>query len=320
MKEIKLQKLGFSLTPQMFDMNVDSSALYATNATELYRKALIGENSSRSLFSQIYGVKDRVKLGLVEFDNVVKPGACDWDPSDSDISQKTFEVCAIMMGTSFCISDLEISFISDQIGKGSMDFKEPSAFMSFFYETLSNVVSEELEYLTWRGDSGTYSGQYLSACDGLETILEADNTVLGPTAASPVTSTNVISKLIHARNTIPTAVKNKSDFAYMVSVNVYEALLDAVSDNKNSGLYYVEGIELKFQGVPVIKLDGASNDVIVAGQKSNFLFITDLLADVNGWNVVDFMKTTLNRRIGVRTDAKIKFDYKKGDEIYFHKP
>jgi hypothetical protein len=325
-KKIELKKLGFSLSPENFDMNVDSSALYATNAVEMYRKAMIGENSSRSLFTQIYGIKDRVKLGTVDFSNVIKPGACDFDPSDSDISQKTYEVCPIMIGTSFCVEDLEVSFMSDQIGKGSKDFKEPTAFVNFMYETLALEVDQELEILTWQGNTGLTSS-YLMACDGLEYLLGATSSgglgtagILHPTTASAVTSANVIAKLVEARNAIPKAVKSKSDFAYLVSVNVYEALMDATSANMQTGFYYVDKIDLKFQGTQVVKLDGASDNVIVAVQLSNLLNISDLASDTQGFNVVDFMKTILNRRIGVRTDAKVKFDYKVANEIYFHKP
>jgi hypothetical protein len=320
-KEIKLQKLGFSLKPEMFDLNVDPSALYATNATELYRRAMIGENSSRSLFKQIYGIKDRVKLGKVDFQSVIKPGACDFDPSDSDISQETFEVCPIMIGTAFCVEDLEISFVSDQIGRGSKDFSEPAAFMSFFYETLSSVVDEELEILTWQGDT-TATGSYLEACDGLEKILGATGSgALLPATASAVTITNVVDKLIEARNALPTAVKSKGDFVYMVSTNVMESFMDAISDNQASGQYFLGSLgELNFQGKKMVEIQGASDDVIVAGQLSNFLFIADLLVDTQGWNVVDFMKTILKRQIGVRTDAKVKFDVLRKNEVYFHKP
>jgi hypothetical protein len=320
-KKLELKKLGFALTEQMFDMNVDPSALYETNAIEMYRRAMIGEDSSRSKFKQIYGIKDRVKLGTVDFQNVVKPGACDFDPTDSDISQRTFEVCPIMIGTSFCIEDLETTFVSDQIGRGSKDFSEPTAFMNYFYETLQKVVDEELEILTWQGDTGLTSS-YLQACDGLEVIL--GNTASGtlyPATASAVTISNVVDKLIEARTAVPKGVKNKPDFVYMVSTNVWEAYQDAISDNQASGQYFLGSqAPLNFQGTPIVKVDGASDDVIVAGQTSNFLYITDLLADTQGFNVVDFMKTALNRRIGVRTDAKVSWDVVRYDEVFFHKP
>lgn len=321
-REIKLNRLDFTVKEEMFALNVDSSALYQTNAVEMYRAAMIGENSVRGRFKQILGVKDRVKLGTAVFGTVIKPGACAYDPSDSTISQKTFEVCPIMIGTDVCIDSLETSFVSDQIARGSAAFSEPQPFMNYFYDTLAATVSEQLAILSFQGDSSLIGDTYLKACDGLETVLAASTGVTKPvvSARTAVTSANVIAKMTAARNASSKGVKAKSDFAYIVSTNVYEALMDAVSDNKNSGLYYVEGIDLRFQGVPVIKADEASDNVIIATYLSNLLNISDLESDVTGFNVVDFMKTTLDRKIGVRTDAKVKFDFLVAGDIYFHKP
>lgn len=321
-KELKLKNLDFAISEEMFALNLDSSALYATNAIESYRAAMIGENSVRSRFRQVARIKDRVKMATNTFGNLIKPGACAFDPTDATASQKTFEVCPIMVGTSICVDTLEISYASDQITAGSNSFSEPQPFMQFFYETLGANVSEQLSLLSFQGDSSLTGDTYLKACDGLETKLAASTGVTKPvvSARTAVTSANVIAKLTAARNGSKKAVKNKSDFAYIVATNVWEALMDAVSDNKNSGLYYIEGYDLKFQGVPVIKADEASDNVIIATYLSNLLNITDLDSDITGYNVVDFMKTTLDRKIGVRTDAKVCFDFLVAEDIYFHKP
>jgi len=318
-KKIQLKKLNFDLTEQMF-LNVDPSALYETNATEMYRRAMIGENSTRSNFRPILGVKDRVKLAQVDFQNVIKPGTCDFDPMSGDISQKSFEVCPITIQTSICLDSLETAFMSDSIARGSKETNLPQAFMNYFYETLAASVAEELEILSLQGDSGLTASTFLNACDGLEIVLGDSQLVLTPMTASAVTMTNVVDKLIEARNAIPVGVKGKSDFVYMVSVNCYEAFADAVSDNQASGQYFVGGLQLNFQGVPIVKMEGASDDVIIAGQTSNFLNITDLELDTQGFNVVDFMKTTLARKIGVRTDAKVAWGVLRDQEVYFHKP
>lgn len=321
-KELKLNTLKFSLIEGMFAMNVDSTADYATNATEYFRKAMIGENSSRAMFRQVLGVKDRIKLGTAEFVSVVKAGDCEFNPSDSTIKQETFTVCPIMIGTSVCIDSLENSFVSDQISKGSANFTEP-AFMSYFYETLSKNVAQELEYLTWRGNTTggtTGATAYLTVCDGLEKTLKNSSLTKKPASAGTVTSVNVIAKMKEARDAVGTAVRAQADFAYFVSQNVYDALMDSIDDNKKSGLYYVEEVVLKFQGTEVVLAAGMSDNVIVAGAKSNFLNLSDLAADVNGFNVVDFMRTTLARKIGVRTDAKIGWDVVVKEEVFIHKP
>ena len=142
--------LPFELSVQDFNkgakvelsMNVDSSGLYQTNANEYFINAMIGENSSRSKFRQVLGVKDRIKLGTAVFNSLIKAGDEDFDPSGSDVSQVTFEVTPLMVGTSVNIRDLEIAFISDQLAKGSRDFSDQFAFMSFFYSTLSKNNSK----------------------------------------------------------------------------------------------------------------------------------------------------------------------------------
>ena len=173
--------------------------------------------------------------------------------------------------------------------------------------------------LTWQGVFGT------NGVDGLEVLMAANGDVVKPTAgnggvASAVTDANVVDKLKQARNNLPKAVKNRADFVYIVSTNVYEALADAVSENKASGLYYLEGERLTFQGVEVYKEDGASDDMICATYWYNLVNIQDLMDEELGFNVVDFSKTTLDREIGVRVDFKFQPDFTNAEEVYFHLP
>ena len=303
-------------------MTVDSSADYATNAKEYYRKALIGENRSRSNFAPLLGVKDRVKLGGVDTSSLtIKAGDCDFNPDDTTINQKEYEVKPLMFGTSFCIAKLEQSFVSDQIKRGSNNFSDQFEFMNFFYSEVSRWLDSLMEKITWTGTVAA------NGVDGLETLLAADGSVLVPTSgnggvASAVTDANVIDKLKQARNVVSGtnegAVRDMEDFVYIVSRNVYDALADAVSENKASGLYYIEGETLAFQGDEIYMASGASDDTIVATYWSNLLNIQDLLEEQNSFNVVDFMKTQLNRRIGVRVDFKFQPSYINSDEIYAH--
>lgn len=325
---IKLEMLPMEFTKNDFNlgnktelsMTVDSTGLYTTNAQEYFRKAMIGENSTRSKFGrQVLGVKDRVKLGTVLFDSLIKGGACNFDPSGSEVSQKTFEVTPLMAGTSVCIKQLEIAFMSDQLIKGSRNFTDKMAFMNFFYETLAKSLQEEMEILTMQGDTAGATGTYLDELDGLEKQLANDTDVLTPAGvAVAITKNNVVDALIEARDTLPKAVVNRGDFVYIVSANVYFAYLDAISENKASGQYYSDQMVPNFQGKEIFKSDGASDNVIIASYWDNFANIQDLITDETGFEIVDFYKTTLDRKIGVRTDFKFVPGYINGEEIYFY--
>ena len=294
-------------------MTVDSSADYATNAKEYFVKAMIGEEKTRSKFRQLLGVKDRIKLGTVDTSALsIKAGAATFDPDTTTISQKDFEVKPLMMGTSFNVSDLEQSFVSDQLKKGSNNFSDKFEFMNFFYAEVARWLTEQMELITFVGTVAA------NGVDGLETLLAADGNVLVPGTASGVTSTNIIAKLKEGRDALPKAVRRRPDFVYIVSTNTYDALADSVSENKASGLYYIEGETLRFQGVQVYKADGASDDVIIATYFENLLNIQDVMGEELGFNIVDFMKTALNRTIGVRVDFKYQPSYVNSEEIYFH--
>jgi hypothetical protein len=222
-----------------------------------------------------------------------------------------------MYSTIFCVASLEASFVSDQLVRGSNSFNQNFAFMNFFFEKLAEELTEQMEIITFQGTV------LANGVDGLETLMTADATVLKPTVgnggiASAITDANVIAKLKQARNVTPVAVRRRKDFVYIVSTNVWDALADAVSENKSSGLYFIEGEQLKFQGVEVYRADGASANLIIATYWDNLVNIQDLMDEELGFNIVDFMKTALARKVGVRVDFKFQPSYTNATEIYYH--
>jgi hypothetical protein len=189
--------------------------------------------------------------------------------------------------------------------------------MNFFFDKLAEELTEQMEIITFTGTIAA------NGVDGLETLMSVDTDIIFPTAgnggvASAITDANVIDKLKQARNVLPKGVRRRRDFVYIVSTNVYDALADAVADNKASGLYYIENVTLTFQGTPVYRADGASDNVIIATYWDNLVNIMDLMDEELGFNIVDFMKTTLSRKIGVRVDFKFQPSYTNAEEIYFH--
>jgi hypothetical protein len=299
-------------------MTVDASANYATNAQEYFTRAMIGDEASRTKFRQLLGVKDRVKLGGVTTTGInIKPYAAVFNPDNTTVTQKEYVVQPLMWGTKFDVRSLEIAFMSDQLAKGSNNFSDQFAFMTFFYSEIERRIQEDMELLTFQGVLAT------DGVDGLETLLAVDSNVLFPTSgnggvASAVTSANVIAKLTQARNVVPKAIRKRSDFVYIVAQNVYDALADIVAAEKASGLYYLEAETMRFQGREVYLADGASDNTIICTYWENLVNVMDLMSDEVGFNTVDFMGTTLERSIGIRADFKFQPSYVNSNEIYLH--
>ena len=299
-------------------MTVDASANYATNAQEYFTRAMIGDEASRTKFRQLLGVKDRVKLGGVTTTGInIKAYTAAFAPDDTTVTQKEYVVKPLMWGTKFDVRSLEIAFMSDQLAKGSNNFSDSFAFMTFFYSEVQKRIAEDMETITFQGVLAT------DGVDGLETLLAVDGNVLFPTAgnggiASAVTSANVIAKLTQARNVVPKAIRKRQDFVYIVSQNVYDALADIVAAEKASGLYYLEAETMRFQGREVYLADGASDNTIICTYWENLVNVMDLMSDEVGFNTVDFMGTTLERSIGIRADFKFQPSYVNSNEIYLH--
>jgi len=299
-------------------MTVDASANYATNAQEYFTRAMIGDEATRTKFRQLLGVKDRVKLGGVTTTSInVKPYAAVFNPDDTTVTQKEYVVKPLMWGTKFDVRSLEIAFMSDQLAKGSNNFSDSFAFMTFFYSEVQKRIAEDMETITFQGVLAT------DGVDGLQVILPAAAGILLPTAlnggiASAVTSANVIDKLTQARNVVPKAIRKRSDFVYIVSQNVYDALADVVAEEKASGLYYLEAETMRFQGREVYLADGASDNLIICTYWENLVNVMDLMSDEVGFNTVDFMGTTLERSIGIRADFKFQPSFVNANEIYYH--
>jgi hypothetical protein len=299
-------------------MTVDASANYATNAQEYFTRAMIGDEATRTKFRQLLGVKDRVKLGGVTTTSInIKAYTAAFAPDDTTVTQKEYVVKPLMWGTKFDVRSLEIAFMSDQLAKGSNNFSDSFAFMTFFYSEVQKRIAEDMETITFQGVLAT------DGVDGLQVILPAAVGILLPTAlnggiASAVTSANVIAKLTQARNVVPKAIRKRSDFVYIVSQNVYDALADIVAAEKASGLYYLEAETMRFQGREVYLADGASDNLIICTYWENLVNVMDLMSDEVGFNTVDFMGTTLERSIGIRADFKFQPSFVNANEIYYH--
>jgi hypothetical protein len=147
-------------------MTVDASAEYTTNATEYFRRAMIGDEKTRSYFRQLLGVKDRVNLGGVDVTGVtIKAGACEPNFDNTTLSQKEYEVKPLMYSTIFCVASLEESFVSDQLARGSNNFNQNFAFMNFFFDKLAEELTEQMEIITFTGTVAA------NGVDGLETLM-----------------------------------------------------------------------------------------------------------------------------------------------------
>lgn len=172
-----------------FSLEVEQNALLNANPVEFYAKAYL-ESDIVDNYRTLPGIKSKTKVATVLFGTLLKESGCDFDPSNDSLNAVNVDVCAVSAMAEICQFEIEQSYLSDQMAKGSnVDFTV-AAFMTYYWQEMSNTIREEIELIRWQGDTaGTFSDDeaFLALCDGYEKKLAA--AAIGVTATLNGTGT-----------------------------------------------------------------------------------------------------------------------------------
>lgn len=299
-----------------FDLTVDATALLQANPTEFFSR-LFGMESAVSNYRVVPGVKNKTKLANVLFNEITATAGCDFDAKEATVSALEVDVCALMLNASVCQYDLEQSWLANEMAKGSNSNFEVASFMTYFWEQMANKAHEEFAKLAWQGDADGSTSTYLDLCDGwLKRICG-----LSPVRATQtnVTSSNVIAEMGEMLTLLPAEVytSNSSNLQFKVSANIAAAYRIATAAT-NTTANVTQSLALTYLDIPVVVEYGLPNNTMLLGDKNNFLFVTDLEGDIDSLEIVDFSRTTLDRRIGARADYKAGFYITNAEQIVFY--
>lgn len=307
MKDLKNFKLAF----------VDNTTFNGIDAAGFYSAALLGGKTA-DVFKLIPNVKSKIKLGTLDLGEILQDADCTFSSNgEGTLDQKSFEVSPIKINLEYCQRTFETNYLSEILRAGSNSDGSimPETVESYLLGQVAKQVTNDLEIATWRGDttSVTYP---LAITDGLEKKLDADATVIDETLVA-VTSGNVIAQMTQIYDAIPTVILNKEDLAMMVSSNVYRAYKQALANASAETNFMQAYNNLVFLGVPVVECPGMSDNTIVAGQKSNFLLLTDLVSDFEDVLILPQKSVTGVPVVRMVGDFKFGVDFLFGAEIVY---
>ena len=302
----------------LFELNVDTlNAAHVVNPQEFFSKALLAERST-SFFRPFLNVNSKIKLGSLEFDDVIQAADCDFSSTDADLTAKLMEPCKLALGVEICQYDLQNSFVAQYMSRGnSIDFANTAGltpeFLAHYYERLGAKLSDNLERLTWQGDTSLTGATYLKECDGLEVLLGADTGITLSLTAVTVTASNVIAEITKVYNAIP-AELNKADVAIMVSSNVAQAFKVAVA-SASAEVFVNRVPDMNFIDVRIVEAKGMSANKMVASRLSNFIFLTDLVNPASELITINMKATTGDRKLRTISDFTFGVNYVNPEEF-----
>jgi len=304
-----------------FDLTITANALLNPNPSEFYAKAYISQAIVDN-FRVIPGVKSSTKVATVNFPSVLKAETCDFSANSDALSATTLSVCPLQAQVQICKKDLESSYVSLEMAKGSMNWTV-DGFMQNYWDVLAKEINAEIASIMWVGNTAgtgsTYTGSnaYRALCDGFEKKLSDDGSVVDVTLTASTVS-NVISNMEAVFAAAPAEVlsANKADLRLYVASDVF-VKFQIASSKGNTISFVTELLGANFAGVKVAECPGMSAGRMVLTRKDNLIYLLDGEDDSTDLKAIDLTQTTGQPLLRTAAYLKIGFGIINPSEIVF---
>jgi hypothetical protein len=301
-----------------FDLDVDATALLQANSEAFYSRAYLKEETVDN-YRTLPGIKFKTKISNIVFGQVLQAENCAFNASTDDLASVEIEVCSLSAMAEICQFDLEQSFVSLQMAKGSNGDFTVASFMDYYWNEMALTIAENVEKLRWSGDTGSGDAS-LALCDGYKKSLVADvANVIDIAAPVAITTGNVLAKLAEVYDAIPAAVlANQEDLRFYVSSPVAAAYRSAVAAS-NTQANLTQALDFTYLGIKMILCPGMLGlSTIVATLKDNLIYAFDAEGDGKALRAINLADTVAEPVIRTRANMKVGFTHVNGNEIVFY--
>ena len=301
-----------------FDLDVQPEALLAANPEAFYSTAYLTEDVVDN-YRTLPGVKSKTKLSNVVFGQILQTSTCAFTAPTDDLGAIEIDVCALSAMAQICQFDLEQSFVSLQMAKGSNGDFTVASFMDYYWNEMANKIQGDLELIRWQGDTESEDNT-LALCNGYIVNLLADGNVLagwsGGTGA--VNVSNVLAKMASVVNVAPAAIiRRKADLRFYVSSNVANAYELAAAQG-NTQTYVTLPLGLTYLGIKVVVCPGMPDDTMVLTLRDNLIYAFDAEGDSKALKAVNLSDTVAEPYLRTRANMKVGFTHVNGAEIVLY--
>ena len=301
-----------------FDLDIDATALLQANSEAFYSRAYLNEETVDN-YRTLPGIKYKTKISNIVFGQVLQAENCAFNASTDDLASVEISVCSLSAMAEICQFDLEQSFVSLQMAKGSNGDFTVASFMDYYWNEMALTIAENVEKLRWSGDTGSGDAS-LALCDGIKKSLVADvANVIDITLPVAITSANVLAELARVYDAIPAAVlANQENLRFYVSSPVAAAYRSAVAAS-NTQANLTQALDFTYLGIKMVLCPGMLGlSTIVATLKDNLIYAFDAEGDGKALRAINLADTVAEPVIRTRANMKVGFTHVNGTEIVFY--
>ena len=272
-------------------MAFTTTSNYAGKAAGFYISAALKEAKSLDYLTTMENIKYKSNIQRMAGSNLVVDATCDFtDAGTLALTEKVLEPKNLQINIDLCKATLLDSWEAMQMRAGA-GAPPPASFDDYVISYMGEIIAQATEESIWEGTAvaGKFNG-FLGAATGY-LLPGVDATVIQSSASGAYTAANIIANLQTltadmAANVSP--ILGKDDLHIYMNNKTYAFYISAVSTLGYVNAYNMNGdYEPVFEGYKIAVCPGMVDNQVVAAQKSNLYFGTDLLSDATRITIMD---------------------------------
>ena len=272
-------------------MAFTTTSNFAGKAAGFYIAAALKEAKSLDFLTMIENIKFKSNIQRMAGSGVVADATCDFtDAGTLALTEKVLEPKNLQINLDLCKSTLLDSWEALQMRAGA-GAPPPASFDDYVISYMGEIIAQATEESIWEGTAvaGKFNG-FLGAATGL-LLPGVDATVIQSSASAAYVAGNIIANLQTLTSDMASnisAVLRKEDLHIYMSPKTYALYVSAVSTLGYVNAYNMNGdYEPVFEGYKIAVCPGMADNQLVAAEKSNLFYGTDLLSDATRITLMD---------------------------------
>lgn len=275
---------------------------YSGKAFGQYISAALKEAKSLEGLTVLENVKYKENIRKMAGSSLVADATCDFtDAGTLALTEKVLTPKNLQINVDLCKKTLLSGWEAEEMRAGAFNRNAPT-FDQYVLSYFGEIIADAVEGSIWQGADAT-AGQFEGFQTATTGAFAVDGTVVASSATAAYDESNIIENLQTLVADIPSNVYGRDDLSIYMNWKTYRFYISAISTLGYLNAYNMTGdYKPVFEGINIQPCPGMADNVMVAAEKSNLFFGTDLLSDNTNIRTLDM--TDLDGSDNLRVVAK----------------
>ena len=283
-------------------MSFSITSNYSGEHAGQYIAAALKSATSLEYLNVLENVKTKRNITKVAGADLVRNASCDFTDSGTlTLTERVLDPKELQINVDLCKKDLLADWQAAQMRAGAHNRDMSGDFTAFVMSYLSGTIADAVEGSIWSGADAT-TGQFEGFLTATTGLFAGDGTVGSDSASAAYDASNVIANIQGLVAAIPAQVYTKEDLYIYMNAKTYRFYISAISALSAFPFNHMGQYTPEFEGVKIAVCQGMPDNQMVAAQKSNLFFGTDLISDHSEIRMLDM--SDLDGSDNIRVVAK----------------